>query len=307
MFQFTLTQAITAFGWQDPCLSIRSTRTPSPPPIMIRPQLDDIANCLLMVMGRDPILTPQTPWSEAPSYHSNLSPLLLSTIDTSLPDNTTLVNDSQANSPINYDRITPQAEDDPITSDNEVVKALIVDDFKWALREGLHKREEMNHTPSPERPLPGILPGPGWQPNTLFSNLLIPPFPYHNGLHVPAPFILCDLTDDNRPTLTASHGWRCPTTLHSLCAKVHPYPQHRLTTKQLFTFDKDEVFMPLVNHVLDWIGDITLEAEVWCYHIMKAKMRCTTTQIGALCEQFLTYQHQAYDCADTLADTDAYM
>jgi hypothetical protein len=96
-------------------------------------------------------------------------------------------------------------------------------------------------------------------------------------------------------------------TLHSLHAKVHPYPQRHLTTKQLFAFDEDEVFMPLVNYALDQIGDITLEAKVRCYCVIKAKMHCTATQIGALCEQFLTYQCQAHDCADTLADADTYM
>ena len=64
----------------------------------------------------------------------------------------------------------------------------------------------MNHVPSPEGPLPEVLPGPGWQLNTLFPDLLIPPFPYHEGLHVPALFILCNLTDNDGPTLTASHG-----------------------------------------------------------------------------------------------------
>jgi hypothetical protein len=147
----------------------------------------------------------------------------------------------------------------------------------------------MNHMPSPEGPLLGVLPGPGWQPNTLFPDLLIPPFPYCEGLHVPAPFILCDLTNNNRPTLTASHGQCCPTTLHSLRAKAHPYPRRHLTTKQLFAFNEDKVFTPLVNHAMDQIGDITLEAEVRCYHIMKAKICQTATQIGALCGQFLTY------------------
>ena len=33
----------------------------------------------------------------------------------------------------------------------------------------------------------------------------------------------------------------------------------------------------------------------------------TATQIGALCEQFLTYQCQAHNCADALMDADAYM
>jgi hypothetical protein len=188
-----------------------------------------------------------------------------------------------------------------------VVEALIVDNFKWALREGLCEREEMNCMLSPEGPLPGILPGPSWQPNTLFPDLLIPPFLYHDRLHVPAPFILCDLTDDDGPSLTTSHGRRCPMTLHSLHAKAHPYPRRCLTTKQLFAFDEDEDFTPLVNHALDQIGDITLEAEVRCYHIMKAKMCHTATQIGALCEQFLTYQCQAHNCADALADADAYM
>lgn len=40
---------------------------------------------------------------------------------------------------------------------------------------------------------------------------------------------------------------------------------------------------------------------------MKAKMRHTATQIGALCEQFLTYQCQAHDCANALVDADAYI
>jgi hypothetical protein len=105
--------------------------------------------------------------------------------------------------------------------------------------------------PSPEGPLPGILPGPSWQPNMLFPDLLIPPFPYHDRLHIPAPFILCDLTEDDGPTLTASYGRCCPTTLHSLHTKAHPYPRHHLTTKQLSAFDKDKVFTPLVNYALD--------------------------------------------------------
>ena len=64
----------------------------------------------------------------------------------------------------------------------------------------------MNCTLSPEGALPGVLPGPSWQPNTLFPDLLIPPFPYYKGPHVSAPFILYDLTDDDGPTLTASHS-----------------------------------------------------------------------------------------------------
>ena len=158
-----------------------------------------------MATGRDLLHTPLAPRSEAPSYHSNLPPLSPSTINTPLPDIATLVN-NWANSPINYERIAPQADDNPIMSDDEVVEVLIVDNFKHTLCEGLCKQEEMNHMPLPEGPLPGILPGPGWQPNTLFPNLLIPPFPYHEGLHVPAPFILCDLMNNNRPILTASHG-----------------------------------------------------------------------------------------------------
>jgi hypothetical protein len=67
------------------------------------------------------------------------------------------------------------------------------------------------------------------------------------------------------------------------------------------------VFTPLVNHTLDRIGNITLEAEVRRYRIMKAKMHQTATQIRALHEQFLTYQYQAHDCANALADADAYM
>jgi hypothetical protein len=39
---------------------------------------------------------------------------------------------------------------------------------------------------------------------------------------------------------------------------------------------------------------------------MKAKMHQTTTQIRALRKQFLTYQQQAHDCANALADADAY-
>ena len=77
--------------------------------------------------------------------------------------------------------------------------------------------------------------------------------------------------------------------------------------KQLFAFDEDEPFTPLVNHVLDKIGDITLEAEIQHYCVMKAKMRQMATQIGALWEQFLTYQWQAHNCTNALADTDAYM
>jgi hypothetical protein len=38
---------------------------------------------------------------------------------------------------------------------------------------------------------------------------------------------------------------------------------------------------------------------------MKAKMCRTATQIRALREQFLNYQCQAHNCADTLADADA--
>jgi hypothetical protein len=156
--------------------------------------------------------------------------------------------------------------------DDEVVEALIIDNFEHALCEGLFEHKEMNCTPSPEGPLPGVLPGPRWQLNTLFPNLLIPLFPYYEGLHVPTPFILCDLTDDNGPTLTTSYGQRCPITFHSLCAKAHLYPYQQLTMKQLFAFDEDEVFTPLVNHTLDRIGNITLEAGVRHYHIMKAKM-----------------------------------
>jgi hypothetical protein len=172
---------------------------------MIQPQLNNIVNHLFTATGQDPIFTPLTLWSEVLSYHSNLPPLPPSTVDTSLPNVTTLIN-SQVDSPINYERIAPQADDDPITSDDEVVEALIVDDFERALHEGLCEQEEMNCMLSPEGPLLGVLPGPGWQPNTLFPNLLIPPFPYHEGLHVSAPFILCNLTDNNGPTLTASHG-----------------------------------------------------------------------------------------------------
>jgi hypothetical protein len=82
---------------------------------------------------------PLTPRSEAPSYHSDLPPLPPSTVNTPLPDTTTLANNSWVDSPINYNQIAPQADDNPITSDDEVVKALIIDDFECALREGLHE------------------------------------------------------------------------------------------------------------------------------------------------------------------------
>ncbi|KAH9965679.1 hypothetical protein BGW80DRAFT_1462510 [Lactifluus volemus] len=266
MWNLPLQEALQRFGHSDPRYSVGSTRTPSPPPLMLRPR------------QKSPNFPPPP---STPSYHV-----------TTPPGNTP---DLSPTSP------TP---DDPISSSDEAVDALITHDFEMALEEVEREQREMLRTPTPDGPQPGVKPGVGWIANQILPDWKLPNVPDGNGTSTAA-FVLIDMTDDDGPSVLGTQGKNCPTSCRPLRAARARFPQRPYTRKQRFLFAEDEKHSPLVDAALEELEDPTLTAEVIRHRLFISKMRRTARHMSHLRRKFLAYQEEAWITYELLANANA--
>jgi hypothetical protein len=290
MWNLPLQEALRQFGHSDPRYSVGSTRIPSPPPLMLRPRTE-ITELVLRHLGRTAAPMPASP---APSYHSDFPPppSTPSYHVTTPPGNTPDLSPTSPN------------PDDPISSSDEAVDALITHDFEMALEEAEREQREMLRTPTPDGPQPGVKPGVGWIANQILPDWKLPNVPDGNGTSTAA-FVLIDMTDDDGPSILGTQGKNCPTSCRPLRAARARFPQRPYTRKQRFLFAEDEKHSPLVDAALEELEDPTLTAEVIRHRLFISKMRRTARHMSHLRRKFLAYQEEAWITYELLANANA--
>ncbi|KAH9952779.1 hypothetical protein BGW80DRAFT_1469321 [Lactifluus volemus] len=239
MWNLPLQEALQRFGHSDPRYSVGSTRTPSPPPLMLRPrtEITELSGAVISLRFSATPIDPVVPRNNTTREHPGPLP-------------------------------TSPTPDDPISSSDEAVDALITHDFEMALEEAEREQREMLrtlHLMDPSRILPD------WK---------LPNVPDGNGTSTAA-FVLIDMTDDDGPSYWELKG----RTVLQVADHLGPHAHDSPNAQEL--------------------EDPTLTAEVIRHRLFISKMRRTARHMSHLRRKFLAYQEEAWITYELLANANA--
>jgi len=189
----------------------------------------------------------------------------------------------------------------------QVVNALVRRDVDAQVARIAREDGELERTPTPTSPTPGVHPGPGWARNCEDAGInyvfLIPTNPPQR--YEIAPFITIDWSSTS-PELLGTRGLGFPVHAKHLHAHANEFPRAALDRRQEFFFADNQTHSDGVDWAMQQEGDDMLRAEVVRHRAAHTKVIRRARQVAELREQLADERFALAESTRRLARANGY-